>query len=211
MGLWCEGDPASINYALQCRDFTNASWTLSSITATKTNIAGADAPGLQTTAPTVAAGGTNHAVGDLITIAGGAVLRVATVSGSAIATVTIMNRGIFTSTPTTPAPQVSTTGSGTGATFNITLATTCSRLTATGNNGTALQTLSFTSKLVTTGARIRRVTGSGPIYLTSDNSTFTGHIGFTQQHGLYQGPEYRARPSPIRPWASRWPRAAMRH
>ena len=88
----------------------------------------------------VVAGGTNHAVGDLLTLQGGSingsvpigagvVLRVATLSGSAVATVTVVNQIAGSATPlggsyflptTTPQPQASTSGVGTGATFNLT-------------------------------------------------------------------------------------------
>lgn len=85
------------------------------------------------------AGGTNYAVGDQITLAttpagsapigAPAVLQVATLSGSAIATVTVVNQisgespgvsGSYFHIQTNPVAQSSTTGSGTGATFNLT-------------------------------------------------------------------------------------------
>src|SRR5262245_44695062 len=74
------------------------------------------------TAAAVQTGGTTYAVGDIITLAattGGAQLRVATVSTGAVATVTIVNVGSAKagSTPANPVSQLSTTGTGTGATF----------------------------------------------------------------------------------------------
>lgn len=91
------------------------------------------------TAATVSAGGTGYVVGDLITltstsvggIMGGApvVLRVATLSGSAVATVTVVNQIIGSASPIggsyfkiqpNPVAQDTTTGSGTGATFTLT-------------------------------------------------------------------------------------------
>lgn len=91
------------------------------------------------TAAAVAAGGTGYAVGDLITLAttpsgdqpigAPAVLRVATLSGSAVATATVVNQvagsatsqgGSYFAAQTNPVAQSSTTGSGTGATFNLT-------------------------------------------------------------------------------------------
>lgn len=73
------------------------------------------------TAPSVSSGGTGYVVGDTITLANGIVLTVATVSGSAVATVTLTNAGSLTAgaIPTNPAAQVSTSGSGTGATFTL--------------------------------------------------------------------------------------------
>lgn len=91
------------------------------------------------TAAAVAAGGTGHAIGDYITLAGTptgstpigapAVVQVITVAGSAVATVAPISTvfgetmsGSYITKPTNPVAQASTTGSGTGATFNLTLA-----------------------------------------------------------------------------------------
>lgn len=91
------------------------------------------------TAATVASGGSGYAVGDLITLAQApqgtapvgapVVLRVATLSTTAVATVTVVNQiageatpkgGSYFAVQTNPVAQGSTTGSGTGATFNLT-------------------------------------------------------------------------------------------
>lgn len=92
------------------------------------------------TAAAVSAGGTNHAVGDFITLQGGSingaapigagvVLRVLTLAGSAVATVAVVGQIAGTATPqggsyflpqTGAQPQASTTGVGTGATFTLT-------------------------------------------------------------------------------------------
>lgn len=91
------------------------------------------------TAAAVVAGGTGYVVGELITLAGtpsgsapiGApvVLQVATLSGSAVATVTVVNQIAGSATPlggsyftqqTNPVAQGSSNGSGLGATFNLT-------------------------------------------------------------------------------------------
>lgn len=91
------------------------------------------------TAATVVAGGTNYAVGDIITLASGATsnppigapvqLAVATLAGSAVATVTVVSQvpgeatpqgGSYFAKQTNPVAQGSTTGVGTGATFNLT-------------------------------------------------------------------------------------------
>lgn len=76
------------------------------------------------TAPAVAAGGSGYAVGDQITSIDGVVLQVATLSTTAVATVTIVNGGSFATNNTTAGglTQVSTTGAGTGATFTMTAA-----------------------------------------------------------------------------------------
>lgn len=80
--------------------------------------------------PTVGAGGTGYAAGDTITLGNGVIVKVATVTGGAVATfaaqgTTGTNIGSLTGTPgtavpTNPVAQVSTSGSGTGATVNLT-------------------------------------------------------------------------------------------
>ncbi len=71
--------------------------------------------------PTVSAGGAGYAVNDKITLANGVILNVASVSAGAVATVTVMSAGQLTggAVPTNPNAQVSTTGSGTGASFTL--------------------------------------------------------------------------------------------
>tara|TARA_R110000822_G_scaffold120633_6_gene254172 strand:- start:7579 stop:9201 length:1623 start_codon:yes stop_codon:yes gene_type:complete len=81
----------------------------------------------------VNAGGTLHAVGDIIDITATgststevAKIEVVTLSGSAIATARIYRGGVYTVDPTTIVgnAQSATTGVGTGATFDITFAAT---------------------------------------------------------------------------------------
>jgi lysophospholipase L1-like esterase len=72
----------------------------------------------------ITAGGTGYAAGDEITLAGGTsstpvVLRVLAVSSGAITAATVKTPGTYTATPASPVAQASTTGAGTGATFNI--------------------------------------------------------------------------------------------
>lgn len=95
------------------------------------------------TAAAVVAGGTGYAVGDLITLPIGpttsppigapVVLRVETLAGSAVATVSVVSQVIDSATPlggsyflpqTGTIAQDTTTGSGTGATFTLTQAAT---------------------------------------------------------------------------------------
>lgn len=78
------------------------------------------------TAAAVQAGGSGYAVGDTITLTGGtgfnAVLTVATLSGSAVATATVTYAGFYSVKPSDPVAQGSTSGGGSSATFNITWA-----------------------------------------------------------------------------------------
>lgn len=86
------------------------------------------------------AAGSNYAVGDTIVLAGGtavraAVLTVASLTGSGVASVTIDDPGLYSTAPTNPAAQASTSGSGSGATFSLTTVTADA---ITDNTGVAL-------------------------------------------------------------------------
>lgn len=80
------------------------------------------APPQVVTAAAVQAGGSGYAIGDQITLSNGVVLAVATLSTTAVATATVVRGGASytASPPANPVAQVSTTGAGTGATFNLT-------------------------------------------------------------------------------------------
>jgi hypothetical protein len=71
----------------------------------------------------VNAGGTGYVVNDTITLSGGtgtaAVVFVTGVSGSVITSVQVQSTGAYTGTLPTTFTQASTSGSGTGATFNL--------------------------------------------------------------------------------------------
>ncbi|MDY3551406.1 hypothetical protein R5W24_000482 [Gemmata sp. JC717] len=71
----------------------------------------------------VVAGGSGYAVGNTITVTGGAVLTVASVTAGAVTGVTVTTPGTYAAPPTGPVAQTATSGSGTGATFNLTFAT----------------------------------------------------------------------------------------
>jgi hypothetical protein len=88
-----------------------------------------DSAALKVTAATPSAAGSGYAVGDTVTLSGGtgvlnAILTVATLSGSGVATVTVLIGGNYSVAPTNPAAQGSTSGSGTGATFTLTTGAT---------------------------------------------------------------------------------------
>jgi hypothetical protein len=67
-------------------------------------------------------GGTGYALNDTITLAAGVVVKATTMTADAVASVTIINPGSSTSPPANPVAQVSTSGAGTGAKFNLTWA-----------------------------------------------------------------------------------------
>lgn len=94
----------------------------------------------QVTAAAVQAGGSNYAVGDVIALAGGtyispAVVTVATLSGTAVATVTVSYPGNYSVTPSNPVAQGSTTGIGTGCTLNLTFGAQFSASVVTSEAG----------------------------------------------------------------------------
>lgn len=73
----------------------------------------------------IVAGGTGYTLNDLLTVAGGttdsaAVIKVTAVSSGVVTSAVIVDRGIYTTLPTSPAAV--TGGTGTGATFNLTSA-----------------------------------------------------------------------------------------
>lgn len=79
------------------------------------------------------AGGSNYVVGDILTLSGGTGgrVQVATLTGSAVATVTLLDVGSGGYTATTVA-TVNTTGAGTGATIAITALQTAGSITKQG-------------------------------------------------------------------------------
>ncbi len=97
----------------------------------------------QVSAAAVQAGGSNYAVGDTITLTGGtainqAVLTVATLSGSAVATVTVTYPGNYSVKPADPVAQGTSSGIGTGASFNMTWTTQYTRAVVTDEASNAV-------------------------------------------------------------------------
>lgn len=121
-------------------------------------------------APVIVAGGNGYAVGDEITLTGGTyvtpvTVQVATLSGSAVATVTLKTGGRYTVQPSNPVAQGSTTGSGNSATFTVTWASALLLTDLTGANlGQSLGASSYATntlfQLGTANDLIRQVFGS---------------------------------------------------
>ena len=134
----------------------------------------------------VAAGGTGYTVGNVLTVVGGtgtaATFTVATLSGSAVATVTSTNAGSYSAVPTNP---VSTTGgTGTGCTINInTYAVTSGGFTITnaGSGYVEQPTVTFSGG-GGSGAAAYATVGSGTV-IRSLGTTGTQTIDFA-------GPSY---------------------
>lgn len=94
----------------------------------------------------VAAGGTGYSVGDLITLQGDRAgsanaprLAVATLDGSAVATVTVNRAGDYRETPGDPVGQAYVTPAAgqTGATFNLTMVSNTATITITQSGSAA--------------------------------------------------------------------------
>ncbi len=130
----------------------------------------------QVSSATVQAGGSGYAVGDTITETGGtainqAVLTVATLSGSAVATVTVTYPGNYTVAPSNPVSQGSTSGVGTGCTLNLTFATQFTRSVVTNEAGAVpwqrLGSSSFVSGLMNAANALTFAQGIGSSALTT--------------------------------------------
>jgi hypothetical protein len=78
----------------------------------------------------VANGGSGHAVGDVLPISGGtpyssktvATLKVTAVAGGVITGISVLSNGNYSASPAATSPQGTSSGAGTGATFNLTMA-----------------------------------------------------------------------------------------
>lgn len=146
---------------------------------------------------TLNSGGSGYAIGDTITLTGGTftqavVLTVATLSGSAVATFTTSNAGTYTVLPSNPVAQGSTSGSGTGANFNITaygVRTTAYTITGAGSGYVEQPTITFSSGSATAYATV----GSGTI-IRSLGSTSTQSLDFYTPASLINSiPVFRIR------------------
>jgi hypothetical protein len=135
----------------------------------------------------VAAGGTGYTVGNVLTVVGGtgtaATFTVATLSGSAVATVTSTNAGSYSAVPTNP---VSTTGgTGTGCTINInTYAVTSGGFTITnaGSGYVEQPTVTFSGG-GGSGAAAYASVGAGSV-IRSLGSTGTQSLDFYTPSGI---------------------------
>jgi len=107
---------------------------------------------MQAVTTVLANGGSGYAIGDTITFTGGTfttpiTLTVATLSGTAVATWTVFSAGTYTVLPTNPI-STTTSGSGTGATFNVTswgVRTTAYTITNAGSGYVEQPTITFSS------------------------------------------------------------------
>lgn len=123
-------------------------------------IKNAGAARLKVNSATVSAGGTSHAVGDLLTVSGGTsrsatVFRVDAVSAGVVTAVSVRSRGHYTTLPSNPASTTSS-GSGTGCTLTLTSETIYEphRTTiASINSGTSIELTAAPTTSVASSAR----------------------------------------------------------
>jgi len=109
----------------------------------------------------IVSGGSGYAVNDTITFVGGTfttavTLTVLTISGSAVATVSVTNGGTYTGLPSNPISTTSS-GAGTGATFNTTswgVRTTAYTITNAGSGYVEQPTVTFSSGSATAYATV---------------------------------------------------------
>jgi hypothetical protein len=134
----------------------------------------------------VASGGTGYTVGDVLTLSGGtgtaATVTVATLSGSAVATVTITTLGAYTILPSSPVTLTGGTGSGATLTVNTWVIRTNSfNITNAGSGYVEQPTVSFSGG-GGSGAAAYATVGSGTIVRSLgtnfDFYTPTGAVGF---------------------------------
>jgi len=151
---------------------------------------------------TLGAGGSGYAIGDILTVSGGtfgptaAKIRVLTLSGSAVATFKVQEGGGYTAAPSN---QASTTGgTGTGATFNLTLAdtgwTALRDTTWAGGSGSEkeviLEGTGAGSDAITVGLRtFRRTVGLDTAYSWALNGMtgFNSGLAYEDQPGVSPG------------------------
>ncbi|WP_020472366.1 hypothetical protein [Zavarzinella formosa] len=188
-GAWAEGYGTLTNYALWCRDMTNAAWVATNATVLKdqTGANGSasaassilatanNATVLQTIAvkqsawiAAVNAGGTGYTQGNSLVVTGGTSTTAVTLTASGVSGgvvtaasfATEANQGSYSVLPSNPVSV--TGGSGTGATFNLTW------------------------KNHVYSACVKRLVGTGTIYMTLDGVTYTdvtsqiNSAGYTQ-------------------------------
>jgi len=139
--------------------------TLPSISVGSPGTGASLSPRMKAVSATIGASGTGYASGDTITLTGGTfttaiVITVLTVSSGAIATFNISTPGNYTVLPSSPVSQGSTSGSGTGATFNVLWGLLSIIVSAGGTGYTALSTPSVTGGGGTGGGVITIQIGS---------------------------------------------------
>lgn len=147
-----------------------------------------------TTDPVPLTAGTGYAVNDHITLnqiygSVATVLKVTSISGGGgtgpIATVAVTTGGIYTSQPSAPIGQASTTGSGTGVTFNIVINPTLNAVFGdASNNGDYGILINVDSS---GNLKLQQYNG-----VSSNQKTATMQLGFNSEYNLAFGYDFNS-------------------
>lgn len=146
----------------------------------------------------IASGGSGYTVGDVLTLSGGtgtaATVTVATLSGSAVATVTITTLGAYTVLPTNPVTLTGGTGSGATLTVNTyAIRTNTFNITNAGSGYVEQPTVTFSGG-GGSGAAAYATVGSGTVVKsigsTMDFYTANAGVGFRIADSLGTGVNY---------------------
>lgn len=119
------------------------------------------ATSLKAVSATLANAGSGYAANDTINLGNGVVVTVNTVNAGAIATFTVTSGGSVANAPANPVAQASTSGSGTGAKFNLSWGLGSAAITNSGNYTAAPTGLTVTDTAGGTGASIAAPTLGG--------------------------------------------------
>lgn len=126
----------------------------------------------------VVSAGTSYTVGTIVNVSGGvftqpAQLQVATLSGTGVATVRVVNPGIYSVLPTNPVTVTVSSGAGSGATFNLTPGILTMGLTVNTASSFSGGTIQIVDPAISTSAagttQALRITGAAV-----NNSAFSG-------------------------------------
>lgn len=126
----------------------------------------------------IGSGGAGYAANDTITLTGGVVITVLTVSGGAVATASITTPGSVTVIPANPVAQSSSSGGGSGATFNLNWGVTSVVITIAGDGYGSAPTVTFSAGAATGTAVIGSASVGNPAVPT-----------FFQQRLVLGGPD----------------------
>lgn len=108
-------------------------------------------------------GGNNYVNGDLIYLPDSVILKVASTGGiGVIASVTIVSPGSTTSIPANPVTQLSTSGSGSGAEFNLTWQVINIGLINSGSGYTSAPTITFSAGTAAVTANLATASAGNP-------------------------------------------------
>jgi hypothetical protein len=166
------------------------------------------------TDPVVVSGGTGYTLNDVLTVVGGTLLSAATftvsaVSGGVITAATRTNAGDYTALPTNPVSV--TGGTGSGATFNITLWQLQSNVATITNAGSgyveqptvtfsggggsgaaAYATVGSGTVVRSLGSTLDFITPSGFVGFRVTDVTSSGAVGYWTAYGGLSQPQLRA-------------------